>query len=70
VAAKKDEVYHSKCLQFCKEYVDSHSKYLEKEVRNLGAVMGMLAECYCLKQDFDTCDALFEKWLGQEPDWS
>ena len=54
---------------FCKEYVEMHEDFLDKELPNLGNVRRALGDCYMDRGDLETGDILYTKWLEQEPDW-
>ena len=68
-ASRKDESFLPKKLLFCKEYVEMHQDFLDKDMRNIGNIRRSLADCYVDIRDFKTCDSLYETWLQKEPDW-
>jgi len=68
-ASRDDKSFFQKKHDFCKEYIEMHKNYLDKNMRNLGNIRRAFAECYIDICDFETCDNLFSKWLQQEPDW-
>jgi hypothetical protein len=68
-ASRKDASFLQKKFLFCKEYVEMHENFLDKDMRNIGNIRRSLADYYVDICDFDTCDSLYEKWLQKEPDW-
>lgn len=65
----KDKSLFPKKFLFCKEYVEMHENYLNKNMRNLGSIRQSLADCYVERGNFKICDTLYEQWLKKEPDW-
>lgn len=68
-AAIRDKSFFQKKFLFCKEYVEMHEDFLNKNMRNLGNVRRTYAECYVDLGDFESFDRLYEQWLANEPDW-
>ena len=68
-ACREDKSYLQKKLSFCKQYVEMHEDYSDKELYNLGNVRTALAETYYQLGEKDNADSLYEKWLKDEPDW-
>ena len=68
-ASIKEASFLQKKYDFCKEYIEMHQDFLDKNMRNLGNMRRAFAECYVDRGDLETCDHLFSKWLQQEPDW-
>ncbi len=63
------EEFQEKKLLFCKEYVEMHQNFLDKDMRNIGNIRRSLADCYVDMNDLEICDSLYEAWLQKEPDW-
>jgi len=61
--------FAEKQLAYCKSYIEMHEGLSDKEIRNLGNLRNDLASAYCARGEIDIADALYEEWLGAEPEW-
>ncbi|BCA93728.1 hypothetical protein TUM19329_36620 (plasmid) [Legionella antarctica] len=65
----KKAIFFKKTLSFCLEYTSMHQNVLSKDMRNLGSIRRVLAECYAKQGDFESVDNLYNGWLDKEPTW-
>jgi len=68
-ATFKSEGFAEMQLAYCKSYIEMHEGLLDKEIGNLGNLRNDLASAYCARGETDIADALYEEWLGAEPEW-
>jgi tetratricopeptide (TPR) repeat protein len=65
----QDQSFEKQKLDFFESYVDMHHGMRNKDVRNLGNIRILLAECYFKMGNAEKADFLFKDWLNAEPDW-
>jgi hypothetical protein len=68
-ASLKDKSFEKQKLNFCESYVNMHRGMLDRDVRNLGNIRILLAECYFKKGKAEKVDSLFRDWLTVKPEW-
>lgn len=68
-AAREDERFVQKHLDYCESYVLMHEGLSDQELHDLGNIRNDLAGLYCTRGETEKVHALYEKWLRAEPDW-